>query len=242
MFSSRFTIFTTVASATPAQALNARIIAIAADQTKQNISLIQNRSDLIVRFRTMVTGLNGTTPQFVVANIFRDTLAHTIIATFDEEHLRVYVDDIHHVYSTRLGPGFAFLHRLTPWQRNSSLSPTSTGSVETAFRLVLFLPFGILLGFAFIFFSKKPDGLWRTKTFLDAALIAIGAVLPPFFVEWILSWQLNRPINAEYVLLGAGSIAGTIAVLALLRVWRQRHSRTLGLSFESSDIVHNQLT
>ena len=240
--SSRFTVLTTVAAATLEQTANARIIAIAADHTKQNFSLVHHQRDLVVRFRTMVTGINGTTPQFVVNDVFRDTLAHTIIATFDAEHLRVYVDNVHNMYSATLGPGFAFFHRLTPWQRNCELSATPSHTVESSFRLLLYLPFGLLLGIAFSYFSGGLISLWQRSTLRDAALMIIGTALPPVCVEWILGWQLDRALNGKYVALGTGIIAATIGVFVLVRAWRQRQARTPDLSFDDADIIQNQLT
>lgn len=204
----RFTVCVTAASAgaqVPDQ--NARIVSISADVYHRSFALLQNGRALVVRFRSMTTGVNGTNPQFIIPDVFRDTLPHRIVVTLSGAHLRVCIDDPARTYELELGPGFALLHRFLPASSNLDISNRLREFHNYLFDAIVFLPLGYMLG-AF---------LNRVRSLLLRLVVGgAGICLPPLLLERLLQQMTGRESFTHNLWIGIAMIAIT-ATLTIIR-------------------------
>jgi hypothetical protein len=97
--SSQFTLGITVASAEKWQHGPARIVSLSADPHLRNLTIGQDKADLILRLRTRLSGQSGSGPELIVPNVFADTNSHRILVVFDGRYLSAYIDDTDRSFS-----------------------------------------------------------------------------------------------------------------------------------------------
>lgn len=204
----RFTMCVTAASAgaqVPDQ--SARIVSISSDVYHRSFALIQFGRSLVVRFRSMTTGVNGTNPQFIIPDVFRDTLPHRIVVTLSGAHLRVCIDDVARTYELELGPGFALLHRFLPASSNLDISNRLREFHNYVFDAIVFLPLGYMVG---AFLNRIRSLLLR--------IVAGGAGiwLPPLLLERVLQQMTGRESFTYNLWIGIAMLAIT-ATLTIIR-------------------------
>ena len=91
----------------------ARILSISRDPFHRNLTLGQSQSDLIFRLNTPVTGENGTSPEFLARNIFRDREARHLILSYDGRLLELFVDGEKYPHTLPLSAGARFYKMFT---------------------------------------------------------------------------------------------------------------------------------
>jgi hypothetical protein len=80
---SQFTLATTVATSDLAQTGPARIISLSGGPYHRNFTLGQERTNLVFRLQTPLTGENGNRPEMIVPHVFVDTKPHHLIITYE---------------------------------------------------------------------------------------------------------------------------------------------------------------
>jgi glycopeptide antibiotics resistance protein len=188
---SEFTIITTVATVDVNQTGPARIISLSGDTTHRNFTLGQDKTDLILRLRTPLTGQNGADIKLHVPGIFIDTKPHNIVVTYSQANVQIYVDDI------RNSLAFNLLELLPRDQRVFSYGMT-------------FIPLGFCLALLTILFKRK----YRMNYFL----IPVGVLLPSLILESILIHQSGKTISLINIFLGVFFTALAIFSLKLRTV------------------------
>ncbi len=225
MVTTRFTIcITAAATAGFRPSWKARIVSVLADPYHQNISLVQIDDDLCVRFRSMTTGVNGTNPQFIVPDVFADTLMHRIVVSLNSTHLHVYVDSVQRHYELELGPGFALLNRFFPSNGSLDISSRMKDFHTYLFDVLVFMPLAYVLG---LMVRQLQTGI-----LLQILAACIGVAAPPFLLEKVLTHSIGRPLNTESLLLGITLMAGTMALTLISHATKPK---TLSLPQASSD-------
>jgi hypothetical protein len=180
----------------------ARIVAVLADPYHQNFSLVQIDDNLGVRFRSMTTGVNGTNPQFIVPDVFTDTLMHRIVVTLNSTHLQVYIDSMQRHYELDLGPGFALLNRFFPSRGRLNLATRMKDFHNYLFAAFVFIPLGYILG--------AMVRHMRRGFFLRLATAVVGIAAAPLLMEWKLQQLTGRGLSINNLWIGCTLILATL--------------------------------
>lgn len=181
---SEFTIVTTIATANKYQTGPARIVSLSGNSSQRNFTIAQDKTNLIFRLRTPITGKNGANPELVVPGIFTDTKPHHLIITYSDSLLQIYVDKIKNCHYLELTPLVTIL---------SFIFPDSAYDLKSFSQLiyygVIFIPLGLLLGLINI--------IWRGGFMFKILLICNGIFLPALLLEGILVSGTSRNISVE---------------------------------------------
>mgnify|MGYP000219588385 CR=1 FL=1 len=209
---SEFTILTTVTTADPNQSGPARIISFSNDPNLRNFTLGQDGSDLIFRLRTPVTGDNGVWPQLRVPGVFADTAPHSLLLSYADGTLDVYVDGVLSASSLHLSREWALISYLIP--------PEVFGRVSDwlPFLSVQAVSLPLLICYALIY---VPAGLLVTTLTLQWASwrqrLPIGLALALVFVAasqavlWLIGGQA---VSLTGLMVGAVLILGAYAAFS----------------------------
>lgn len=169
--SSQFSLDIGFASNQAAQTGPARILTISAGSQARNLTLGQEGSDLVVRLRTGVSGVNGLYPQLVLQNVLSDGRPHRLTLTYDGAWLRLYWDSAASKYQFRFEPRLLFFAYLLPvdsWVIRIGLSPVWVYGLLSS--LVIWLPLALMLA--------GQTGAPRGAGLIADALAGLGIVLP----------------------------------------------------------------
>ncbi len=148
---SQFSLLTTVATRDTHQTGPARIISLSADPLKRNLTIGQQGSRLVVRIRTRLTGVGGSSPELAFPGIFADTNPHQLLFNFDQKKLQLFIDETEKIYTLNLSPEILFFHFLPAIGiRNFQVTPMNQWILKLAF-------YGIVLSFpvTFLLFMIK---------------------------------------------------------------------------------------
>jgi glycopeptide antibiotics resistance protein len=91
------------------QAGPARIVSNSIDARHRNLTVGQDRRDLVFRVRTPHTGDNALNPEFRIPGVFSDTEPRDILMTYDGATARVTVAKSGRVYAFELSPGSSLI-------------------------------------------------------------------------------------------------------------------------------------
>jgi VanZ family protein len=176
--SGQLTAVVTATTARPDQWGQARILTVSAGRSVRNLTIAQDVADLVVRVRTGATGLNGTTPQFVVKDVFFDSRPRRIVVAIADGLLRVYVDSPAWRCATRLSPDVAAVWALYPRDSWSfRLAPGAGGFggslAGAVYRVLTFVGLGALAA-ATANQLRRPH---RERVLIAAAIVAAGILL-----------------------------------------------------------------
>jgi VanZ family protein len=141
---SEFTISLKVATVSLQQTGPARIISLSGSPYERNFTLGQEKTDLIFRLRTPMTGDNGSNPELLIRDVFRDKNPHHIIVAYVGSRVRIYIDKVQNYYTFELAPVINFF-QLTHLLENP-VNSVSIKSYRFLYYALIFLPLGILLG------------------------------------------------------------------------------------------------
>lgn len=197
----RFTVCFSAANVHRFFADNARIISVSPHAHARNFSVGQAGYDLVFRYRSMTTGINGTNPQFVVPDVFADTTLHRIVVSLGPTQLDVYVDGVDNHYSVELGPGFALLNRTFPFRGMLDISSAMKNFHNYFYWAIAFMPLAYLLGLV-LTQSHMP-------VLLRLLITLLGIVAPPFLVEYELRMMTGRDVIAGNIALSITLMTGT---------------------------------
>ncbi|MBE9166047.1 VanZ family protein [Pleurocapsales cyanobacterium LEGE 06147] len=185
---SQFTIITTVATADIHQSGPARIISLSGGPYQRNFTLAQEKSDLVLRVRSPITGENGAIPELVVPDVFKDFQWHQLIITYANSLLQIYVDKLTNLHYVELTPAILIANYLFP---------LTTYNLDIFSRVlyygIIFVPLGLLLGII--------NFIIQGKFFVNLLLIGSGILWPALLLEVILSSGTDRSISLENLLL-----------------------------------------
>ena len=200
---SEFTIVTTIATTNKYQTGPARIISLSGDSYQRNFTLAQEKTNLIFRLRTPITGKNGDNPELIVPGVFADTKPHHLIITYSDSLLQIYIDKIKNYYYLELMPMATIL---------SFIFPDNAYHLKSFSKFIyygtIFIPLGFLLGLINI--------IWRGRFMLQILLICNGIFLPALLLEVILVSGTNRNISLENLFLSWVIISITIFLTRFL--------------------------
>lgn len=150
--SSQLTIRLTVATADLEQGGPARIVTISEDALLRNLTLGQEGNDLVIRFRSFLTGENGTSPQIVFPGFFTNSDPVEFVVTYDGLAIELIDSRSETAKSVEMVPGIAFYYRYIDlvFNQNTSFSQVQAGTISNwIYRLLYYicvlLPVGILL-------------------------------------------------------------------------------------------------
>jgi glycopeptide antibiotics resistance protein len=176
---SEFTIYTTVSTPESYQRGPARIVSLSANSGERNLTIAQDKSDLLIRLRTPITGENGTFTGLFVPGVFSDAKPHQLLITYRQSFLRVYVDRPENVYFLELIPKITLFRYLFPFEEGVfRIGRRTLLLYTTLFYGVFFIPIGLLLALI----STRIKG--TLKFYLLLSFLAI--VIPSLFLGIIM--------------------------------------------------------
>jgi glycopeptide antibiotics resistance protein len=182
---SQFTLNVTVSTAKTTQAGPARIVSLSSDTNHRNFTLGQDKSDLVFRLRTPISGENGTNPDIVVPGLFADTSFHHIIITYDGLFLNIYIDKSGNSRSFELAPM----------------------SYRVLYYELIFIPLGLLLALLF--------KVYKGRFIFYIFLISGGILVPSLIVEGILASGSGRSFSLANLLTSLSVTVATLLVFTL---------------------------
>ena len=162
-----------------------RIISLSQDIYKRNFTLSQDKSNLVLRMRTPMSGNNGTNPQLVIPNFFADGKNHHLIITYNGSIIKFYIDKISNIYIFNFIPGFAIFNCLAFLGSGWDLYLNSFSQLiyDGVYYSFTFMFWGILVGLI-------ANILPQDKSLYFPLVIAL-VVLPPIILELLLSHQIS---------------------------------------------------
>jgi len=164
--SGQFSIVLTVATSDLQQFGPSRIVSIAANAFHRNLTLGQTRTALSLRWRSFLTGKNGTTPEIEFPGIFRSLKPQRLVVSFDGSEAKIFTANPSADSALWLGPetGFtAILREGAEWVIPvKTLTIWNSGVIFAAF---FYLPAGFLAALAVLFGAKRPIVLCATLAF-----------------------------------------------------------------------------
>jgi glycopeptide antibiotics resistance protein len=209
--SSQLTIRLTVATADLDQTGPARIVTISEDSLLRSLTLGQDGRDLTFRFRSFLTGENGTTPQFNFANVFTGTDPQAIVITYDGLNIELIDSQSELSITAELLPGIAFFFlymspvlNMNPGFSQITANARTSWAFHLLFYLIVFLPLGILLTLPVL---QSWD---RTRRFV---LLLGCLVVVPLLLELVLVLPSGSSVRPLYVAAGAAVIGISTFVL-----------------------------
>lgn len=208
--SGQFTVTLTVASFDLKQEGPARILTISKDPFHRNLTLGQEGKHLALRWRSPLTGENGTTPEIQFPEVFDSLEPQRIVITCDGITASFYTTRGAAARKVFLGPEAglsAILREDEYWPIVAGQFAFWQSSLLTS--ALMFLPLGILVGAAY--------GVAQRKT-IPLALIAGGLLLPAPLLEGFVARYGGGDLRLETVVLG-------IAITSLGFVIIQRKRR-----------------
>jgi hypothetical protein len=209
-----FTVETEIASSDLSQDGPARIITISSDSSQRNLTLGEQKGDLVLRVRTPVNGLNGGLVQLQSRHKALSGGWHHIAASYAQGEAKLFVD------GTQTQPPFPY-HSMLLFdgiRLIASMALLSMGTVAVValgaqpLLMALFLGFCITALVPIIFYFTLTAMLGRDP---DPIFIAITALTP---IMGILSGWIVR--SQKELLLGLCAAALIpLSLLFLVTVW-----------------------
>ena len=127
----------------------ARIVSFSKDTQHRNLTIGQEGTDLIVRIRTPITGLNGSELSFRVTDILTTGNVTRVILTYDAQNLRIYLNDVHSRHEVELTAGnraIWFLTHLFLGRLDIEAMSDTTNTHAYFCLLILLAPAFLLMG------------------------------------------------------------------------------------------------
>ncbi len=199
---SQFTIITTVATADTNQSGPARIISLSGSPYQRNFTLAQEGADLVLRMRTPITGKNGSIPELVVPDVFKDFQWHQLIITYANSLLQIYVDKLTNLHYLELTPKFLIANYLLP-MTTYNLDIFS----RVLYYAIIFVPLGLFLGII--------NFIIRGKLFVRLLFIISGSLLPALLLEGILASGTGRSMSWKNLLVSLAIISLSFVMISL---------------------------
>jgi glycopeptide antibiotics resistance protein len=174
-----------------------RIVSLSQDAQHLNFILSQQRSNLLIGFRTPLTGEDGE-PALIAPKVFTTNGPKDLLVTYDGSSLRLYVNGQRDPEALILSPGaavFRWFLRLRMYE---------LPGYQILYEAFLFVPLGTLLAFVA---RKINEGRLRM-----VALISVAAITPASLLEIVLRDISGSPFHAGVVLLRVCFVLGMLAL------------------------------
>ena len=178
----------------------ARIISNSLDTRHRNFTIGQEKRDLVIRFRTPHTGMNGIRPEVIVPNVFTNVTPQEIVVTYDGSALLAVVSGSGAVSRTELSPGSS----LAASASSRDLEAAQVGHYKYAYFILLFAVAGVVLA------VKRRDAPVGLRSGI-AAVVVFAALL-----ELTLVLTSGRAFHIWNVISSAS--VGTLVIAAVV-VW-----------------------
>jgi glycopeptide antibiotics resistance protein len=192
--SNEFTVNTIIATNNLDQTGPARILSLSKSSFHRNLTLGQDKSSLVLRLRTPVSGDNASEPELILPKVFNDRELHHLLVTFKSNELNVYIDRVDNRTNFRFVPEITFLSYfplvIKFW--NINISQPLKFIYPLTFYTVICLPLGFL------------GGLWLSLLKNDLLkLILTGSicVLPAVIIEQSYVLISGDSVRIFYLLL-----------------------------------------
>ncbi|PSB20852.1 VanZ family protein [Phormidesmis priestleyi ULC007] len=185
---SEFTLSTIVATSDFTQTGPARIISLSGDASRRNFTLGQEKTDLVFRLRTRITGINGSSTALLVPDVFSDTKIHHLVLTYKHQVLTLYVDNIQRLSTLKLTPDITlFRYLFSVKDRSGRLVRVNPFIYATIFYVTFFTPLGLLIALI----------VMRLKSSLSAYLFVFvsGVFIPALLLELLIRGDEFRLAN-----------------------------------------------
>jgi VanZ family protein len=214
---SQFTLSMKVAAAEIWQHGPARILSLSENPYVRNLTIGQDKADLIFRIRTRLTGHNGSSPELIVPNVFTDTSSHRILVVYDGRYFRVYIDDVDRSFSLEMvdvaimNPGVMFKSLFSsalPHYFAVNLSLINTFAYKILYLALVFLPMGAVVGLITLIMRG------RLRTFGPLAVIWI--LLPAITLEWVFASARTSGMEFDNIII---SLTISTTAMLLFRLW-----------------------
>ena len=205
--SAQFAIMLTVAPADLQQKGPARILTISQNPRQRNLTLGQDGHDLILRFRSPMSGENGAAPELAIPRVFNSDSPQKLLVSFDGLTFQAYTAAGNPAGSIEIMPGLVLLRTFVV----SDLAIQRISSAEgwilmLVFYTLFFIPLGILLALL----------VARTKSLAHRRIILLlGLVLPSLAFEIVLSIRNGYEPRLLNILLGAFVMGIAFFLLAI---------------------------
>jgi VanZ like family len=200
---SAFTLLVKAATEDTDQTGPARIVSLSRDTDRHNFMLGQSGNDLVFRLRTPLTGEDGSSPEFIVPDVFHTRATQHLAITYDGLDLKAYIDGSRE-HAMRLGLGAAaFEPAFRQW-------PQASYAYSILYYALVFLPAGMLI-------SRLGNAVVRPPSSLRLPVLAGGVLICSLLFESILMVASDRLFHWSNVF-WVTTFAGTgIAALELER-------------------------
>jgi hypothetical protein len=202
---SRFTLLAVAASDDPDQVGLARIVSLAESGRRRNFTFGQDESQLVFRFRTLLSGMRANT-ELEVDGVIRDTDPHHYALTYDGTELLLYVDGRRHRRLLEFAPW------TIPFSYLGSLKAQFLPGYRTLYFGAVFIPLGALLAFTAATAAGPLTGRSCFVTLFAAA------ALPALLFEAQLNALGSHTWSADRLVLGTSLTAAG----ALFTWWQTR--------------------
>ena len=191
----QFSIGTIIATKEIQQSNYPRIISISGNPFYRNLTIAQDKTNLILRLRTPVTGVNGNEPELLIPHVFQDLKFHYIILIFDANKLDIYIDKPEIKYTFNFEPEitlWSYFPVIIPaWQIN--LGDFNKLFYRLGFYTILLIPLGFLSSILLSFFNHQ-----KIRQLL---LLTITCLLPALLIEQLYVNLTAQPIRSFNLLL-----------------------------------------
>ena len=227
--SGQFTVAMTVATLDLTQPGPARIVTVSLDDGRRNLMLGQDWTHLAVRWRSPITGRNGTSPELQFPGVFRSLEPQRLVVTSDGVSTSVHSGSSPTAFRILLRPETglkALLFETGYWQVTRGRFDYWGSAV--LFAMLTFLPQGMLAGI-----SLRRTKWSGAKITIASMSLAIPVLLQQSFVA------AYQPGSLSWPLIG---LSGTAAFLgfAIIQLWEwhdRRSARVPATPFVVSRLV-----
>jgi len=203
----QFTLCVRVSSLAHDQIEYARIVSVSSDVYHRNFSIVRIGDGIGIRFTSRSTGVNGTNPQFVIPQVFNDTLMHSVVVVLNGSFLSVYIDTVEEMFEMNLGPGFALFNRFIPSNGRLNIASPTKHFHNFLFAAIMFMPLAYL---SVLIIRQLQTGVTAKIVIACAAFI-----LPPLLLESVLHQIAKRAFEWHNMLLPLALMACTTALVIL---------------------------
>lgn len=138
--SSEFTLYVDLQAENNLQEGPSRIVSISTDAFQRNLTLGQEKNDLIIRIRSPITGANGRNPELVIPGVFDNSLAHQLVLSYQPNQIRAYIDGPENLYRFPLTPQLAMLWFLFPKTEQVYMVPSTPILLNLIFLCLILVP------------------------------------------------------------------------------------------------------
>jgi hypothetical protein len=187
----------------PNQLGPARIVSNSPGPGLRNFTLGQEGRNMVFRFRTPHNGLNGSRPEFVIADVFGDNHPREILVTYNGATLLAAVRNSDRLYRADLTPGSSLALMIT----SLNVRAHELRLVTMIYLAVLFFPLAVLVN---LFRLTRRDRLM-----LGLACVAAVAIL----LDATLMLVSGRPFDVAGVMVAV--LVGAAVVLAMTMAGRE---------------------